>query len=80
MTYVVNAKKVTKEYLPGIVHNDGTSRIQTVNSSQNPLYHNLLKKFKEKTGHGVILNTSFNVNEPIVRSPRMQLILFVKQI
>ncbi len=78
MTYVVNAKKVTKEYLPGIVHNDGTSRIQTVNSSQNPLYHNLLKKFKEKTGHGVILNTSFNVNEPIVESPENAINTFCK--
>ena len=78
MTYVVNAKKVTKEYLPGIVHNDGTSRIQTVNSSQNPLYHNLLKKFKEKTGHGVILNTSFNINEPIVESPENAINTFCK--
>jgi carbamoyltransferase len=78
MTYVVKAKKISKDYLPGIVHSDGTSRIQTVNFNQNPLYHSLLKKFKEKTGHGVILNTSFNVNEPIVESPENAINTFCK--
>ncbi len=53
-----------------VAHVDMSGRIQTVSKETNPLMHQLLSKMKEKTGHGITINTSFNVNnEPIVCSP-----------
>lgn len=53
--------------IPGVVHVDGTARVQTVAQEDNPLFYSLLAAFKEKTGVPVLLNTSFNVRgEPIV--------------
>lgn len=61
---------VKPEYLdkiPGITHVDNTARVQTITAEQNPLMYQLLTKFKEKTGIGVLLNTSFNVDgKPIL--------------
>jgi carbamoyltransferase len=69
VTYDVKPDKISK--IPAVTHIDNTARIQTVNQQQNPLYYNLLQELKKKTGIGVVLNTSFNVdNEPIVSSPR----------
>ncbi|MBF0504809.1 MAG: hypothetical protein HQL14_06875 [Candidatus Omnitrophica bacterium] len=54
-----------------VVHVDGTTRVQTVSFSQNPLYHGLINHFYKKTGTPFVLNTSFNYQgEPIVCSPR----------
>jgi carbamoyltransferase len=70
MTVNYDANDITKSNLNGIVHVDGTARIQTVSKDQNELYFNYLNHLKEFTGHGVSLNTSFNVNhQPIVRTP-----------
>jgi carbamoyltransferase len=56
--------------VPAITHIDYSARIQTVHKDTNPLYWQLINKFKEKTGYGVIVNTSFNVRgEPIVCTP-----------
>lgn len=56
--------------VPAITHLDFSARVQTVNSDTNPLYHRLIWAFKERTGVGLIVNTSFNVRgEPIVCSP-----------
>ncbi|MBF0553781.1 MAG: carbamoyltransferase [Nitrospirae bacterium] len=56
--------------LPAITHLDYSARIQSVHKETNPRYHKLISKFKEKTGYGVIVNTSFNVRgEPIVCTP-----------
>jgi carbamoyltransferase len=63
----VNVKRST---LPAVTHVDMSARVQTVDEVRNPRYYRLIKKFKEKTGHGVIINTSFNIRgEPIVCSP-----------
>ncbi|MCW5906345.1 MAG: carbamoyltransferase [Chitinophagales bacterium] len=71
MTKVFFVKEKYRELLKGVTHVDGTCRVQTVNKSQNPLYYELLSLFKSKTGFGVLLNTSFNLNhEPIVNTPR----------
>lgn len=71
MTKVFNVKKQYQNILKGITHVDGTCRVQTINVQQNKLYHQLLTAFKKQTGHGVLLNTSFNLNhEPIVNTPR----------
>ena len=56
--------------IPAVTHIDYSARIQTVHKETNPKYYRLIKKFEEKTGCGVIVNTSFNVRgEPIVLSP-----------
>ncbi|MFT4311863.1 MAG: carbamoyltransferase [Candidatus Woesearchaeota archaeon] len=81
--YLVNAHKspymilnfeVKKEALkkiPGVLHIDNTVRPHTVTEAQNKKYYELIKEFKNITGVGVILNTSFNVKgEPIVCTPR----------
>ena len=71
MTKVFGVKPSYQKLLKGVTHFDGTCRVQTVNQKQNPLYYDLLKKFKSKSGHGVLLNTSFNLShEPIVNAPR----------
>jgi carbamoyltransferase len=62
--------KVRPEYLdkiPAVVHVDGTARVQTITEEQNPFIYKLLTLFKEKTGIGVLVNTSFNVDrKPIL--------------
>ncbi len=69
MLFVVDAKDNIKEKLPAIVHVDNTCRVQTVNKSFNENYYKLIKSFEKLTGCPVILNTSFNENEPIVQTP-----------
>jgi carbamoyltransferase len=56
--------------IPAVTHVDYSARIQTVHANTNPLFYRLLKRFKEKTGCPVLVNTSFNVRgEPIVCTP-----------
>jgi len=63
--------KVPRSMLPAITHVDYSARIQTVSQETNPRYYNLLKHFEQKTGCGVLVNTSFNVRgEPIVCTPK----------
>lgn len=58
-----------REKLSAIVHVDGTARIQTVFRDWNPLYWSLIHEFGKRKGYSVLLNTSFNENEPIVCTP-----------
>jgi carbamoyltransferase len=61
---------VVRSQVPAITHVDYSARIQTVHKETNPLYHQLISKFKEKTSCPMLVNTSFNVRgEPIVGSP-----------
>lgn len=56
--------------LPAITHIDNSARIQSVSKNTNPRYWGLINEFKNQTGYGIIVNTSFNVRgEPIVCSP-----------
>lgn len=71
-------KEITKEKLPAIVHVDNTSRVQVVTEKINPSYYRLLKEFKKLSGYGVLLNTSFNVQEPIVCTPKDAINTFCK--
>lgn len=66
--YQVAADKAAR--IPAVKHVDGTARIQTINTHQHPLYYQLLKSFKNKTGVPVLINTSFNtLGKPIVCTP-----------
>lgn len=61
---------VHRSTLPSITHIDFSARIQTVHKETNPRYYNLIEKFKQLSGYGVMINTSFNVRgEPIVCTP-----------
>jgi carbamoyltransferase len=65
--------------IPSVTHVDGSARIQTVDESTNPLYHSLIRRFEEKTGCPVIINTSFNVRgEPIVCTPHDAYLCFMR--
>jgi carbamoyltransferase len=65
--YPVRAHK--KGEIPAVTHVDGTARLQSVTEEQAPDYHRVISAFKDETGVPVVLNTSFNENEPIVCSP-----------
>ena len=61
-----------------MVHVDGSARVQTVNSDAHPRYRLLLETFARHTGVPVLLNTSFNVNEPIVCTPQEAVRCFLR--
>ena len=70
--FMLHVYKIRPEWrgrLSAVNHVDNTGRLQTVTREENPLYYDLIKKFETKTGIPVILNTSFNENEPIVCQP-----------
>lgn len=69
MMHVVKIRPEWRERLPAVTHVDGTGRLQSVDADSNPLYHRLITAFKAKTGIGMVLNTSFNENEPVVDTP-----------
>ncbi|WP_353136852.1 carbamoyltransferase C-terminal domain-containing protein [Pseudopedobacter sp.] len=71
MLFIYNVVKDREHLIPAVKHIDGTARVQTINEEQHPLYYQLIKAFKEKTGVPVLVNTSFNtLGKPIVCSPR----------
>jgi len=78
MSEVYNILENKRGNLPGITHVDGTGRLQTVNESDNPRFYRLIKKFHEKTNIPILLNTSFNENEPIVESPEQAIDCFLR--
>ncbi len=69
MSEVKLIKKDKREMIPGVTHIDGSGRLQTVTKENNNIYYNLINKFYKETGVPIILNTSFNENEPIVNNP-----------
>lgn len=69
MLHVYKIKPEWRERLVAVNHVDDTGRLQSVARDENPLYYDLIKKVHEKTGTPVVLNTSFNENEPIVCTP-----------
>jgi carbamoyltransferase len=70
MERVFPFKEKYRKSLPGVVHFDGTGRIQTVSNKVNPRYYELISAFYKISGHPVLLNTSFNINGmPLVESP-----------
>lgn len=70
---------IARSEIPAVTHVDYSARVQTVDEKRNPLYYRMLKKFDEKTGCPVIINTSFNVRgEPIVESPKDAYLCFMR--
>jgi len=70
MTITYQVKPEKRAVIPAPTHVDGSGRVQTVNASTQPLYARLLRAFEQRTGVPVLLNTSFNEQEPIVCTPR----------
>jgi carbamoyltransferase len=69
MLHVYKIRPEKREQLCAVNHVDDTGRLQSVSSEENPLYYDLIRAFERKSGIPVILNTSFNENEPIVCDP-----------
>ena len=69
MEKVFLIKKEKRTEIPAVTHVDGTGRLQTVDKIISPRYYGLIETFRKKTGIPILLNTSFNENEPIVNTP-----------
>lgn len=78
MEKVFPIKKEKQSSIPAVTHVDGTGRLQSVDKNISPAYHNLISAFNKKTGVPILLNTSFNENEPIVNSPSEALDCFLR--
>ncbi|NOZ10641.1 MAG: carbamoyltransferase [Gammaproteobacteria bacterium] len=78
MMKVFNIKEEMRSKIPAVAHVDGTGRLQTVTQDQNERYYKLINAFYEKTGIPLVLNTSFNENEPIVCKPDEALDCFLR--
>jgi carbamoyltransferase len=76
MMHVVKFKPEWRGKFPAVTHVDGTGRMQSVDEHNNPRYYRLIKALKAKTGYGIVLNTSFNENEPVVDAPEQALACF----
>ena len=75
--YMNIVSDVTTTAIPAVTHVDNTARVHTVTQEANPLYYNLIKAFGRHTGVPVLLNTSFNIQEPIVYSPNDAINTFI---
>ncbi len=69
MLHVYKIRPEWRERLTAVRHVDDTGRLQSVSREENPLYYDLVKTFGERTGTPVLINTSFNENEPIICNP-----------
>jgi carbamoyltransferase len=78
MMHVVKIKPEKRQALAAVCHEDSTGRLHTVKRSQNALYYDLIHSFAGKSGTPVVLNTSFNENEPIVDTPQQAVSCFVR--
>ncbi len=78
MEKVYNIKKEKRMQIPAVTHVDGTGRLQTVNKEISPKYHRLISEFHKKSGVPILLNTSFNENEPIVNKVEEALDCFLR--
>ena len=67
-----------RSLIPAVTHVDGSGRLQTVNEKTNSRYYNLIKEFNNLTNIPMLLNTSFNENEPVVCRPEEALETFLR--
>ena len=78
MVLVGNVKEEKRRLIPAVTHADNTARVHTVSRETNPRYWQLINEFYKLTGVPVLLNTSFNENEPIVCTPRHAIDCFLR--
>ena len=78
MLHVYSIRSQWRDKLPAVNHVDNTGRLQSVSRDENPLYYDLIRAFAARTGLPVLLNTSFNENEPIVDTPAQAIDCFVR--
>jgi len=78
MEKVFPIRKEKQALIPAVTHVDGTGRLQSVDKATAPRYYQLIETFRQKTGIPILLNTSFNENEPIVNSPEHALDCFLR--
>jgi carbamoyltransferase len=78
MMKVFPIKAEKRAEIPAVTHVDGTGRLQTVHRVTSPLYWQLIEAFRQRTGVPMLLNTSFNENEPIVCTPEQALDCFLR--
>ncbi len=75
---VFQIRKSQRERVPAVTHVNGSGRLQTVTKEQNSRYFNLIESFEKITGVPILLNTSFNENEPVVCQPQEALNCFLR--
>jgi carbamoyltransferase len=78
MEKVFPIRQEKRALIPAVTHADGTGRLQSVDREVSPRYYQLIETFRKKTGVPILLNTSFNENEPIVNSPEQALECFLR--
>jgi carbamoyltransferase len=78
MMQVFQIRADKRALIPAVTHVDGSGRLQTVSAQANPRYHALIAAFRDLTGVPMVLNTSFNENEPVVCQPREALDCFLR--
>ena len=78
MIQVYPVRPEKRELIPAVTHVDGSGRLQSVSERSNPRYWALIRAFHAQTGVPVLLNTSFNENEPIVERPEQALDCFLR--
>ena len=78
MVLVYKTRAEKRELVPAVNHVDDTGRLQTVTEAANSGYYRLIKEFERQTGVPIVLNTSFNENEPIVMTPEDAVACFAK--
>lgn len=78
MMQVYQVREERRSEIPAVTHVDGSGRLQTVTRESNPLYYELIEAFRELTGVPMVLNTSFNENEPVVCRPEEALDCFLR--
>jgi carbamoyltransferase len=78
MLQVIAIRPERRSQIPAVTHVDGTGRLQTVDHASNPIYYSLIQAFSRLTGVPMVLNTSFNENEPVVCRPQEALDCFLR--
>jgi carbamoyltransferase len=78
MMQVFQIREEKRNVIPAVTHVDGSGRLQTVARRTNPRYHGLIEAFRELTNVPMVLNTSFNENEPVVCEPKEALDCFLR--
>ncbi|HYM62862.1 MAG TPA: carbamoyltransferase C-terminal domain-containing protein [Thermoanaerobaculia bacterium] len=78
MLQVYQIREERRQQIPAVTHVNGSGRLQSVTEAQNERYYHLIEAFRDLTGVPIVLNTSFNENEPVVNNPEQALDCFLR--